>query len=385
MQDKYNRQLYTYDLPQDLLDPPLGTPHHHLEPFNVISLPEPAWAVTVYPSFSLEVPNQCLYLASVRDMPVRLLSPFTPSILASYPLVYHHKERWVTPNCLLFHPRDPTMFFAGGIGAIHLFDINRDGEPPYRNIMRPSLKGVSREIKALASMAGQGDDDGPRHWPLKGIVSAMDMNSEGLLAAGTFSKDLAILDPDADSTVVTRLFLPQDESGITGLKFHPSASSGNYLVAGSRRSKALHVFDIRNPRSVLARLTDRICATSQRVEFDITDEGEVWAGCTDGKLRMWERLGLEEGDVAPSWEREMHHDPIEAVELHPRGAPVVATCGGPSQVSRLVDKKQAEPWEQEISDSQGSDVSDGELNVEDQTNISSTLQLWQFALNNTSK
>ena len=380
LRDKYNRQLYTYVLPPDLLEPPTGQKHHVLKPYSIVSFPEPAYAVAVHPSFSLAAPEQCLYLSSIRDMPIRLLSPFASGILASYPLVNEQTERWMTPNSLLFHPRDLNTFFAGGIGTVSLFDINRNGEPPYRQITRPLIKSVTRQMKVLASMAQHIEENGHDSWHLKGIVSAMDMNCDGLLAAGTFSKRLAILDPTSSVDAVGRLPLPQDEgTGVTGVKFHPSPSRCNYLVVGSRRSTMLHVFDIRNLGSVMATLTDRISATPQRLEFDVTGDGKVWAGCTDGKLRVWDELGLKVGDVSPSWEQESHRDTVAAVQMHPGGAPVMATCGGASS-TWLADREKSVPGQRRNLDAEESDQNESERTISYETDTHRTLEVWQVSL-----
>ena len=379
LRDKYNRQLYTYILPPDLLEPPPGQEHHFLKPYSIVSLPEPAYAVAIHPSFSLTAPEQCLYLSSIRDMPIRLLSPFASGLLASYPLVSEQTERWTTPNSLLFHPRDLNTFFAGGIGTVSLFDINRNGEPPYHQIMRPPIRSITRQMKVLASMANQSEDNGQDNWHLKGIVSAMDMNCDGLLAAGTFSKRLAILDPTSSVDAVGKLPLPQDEgTGVTGLKFHPSPSRCNYLVVGSRRSTVLHVFDIRSPGSVMATLTDRISATPQRLEFDVTSDGKVWAGCTDGKLRVWDELGLKVGDVSPTWEQESQRDTVAAVQIHPGGAPVMATCGGASS-PRLAEREQSVPVHQSNLDAKESDQNECERTIRCETDTHSTLEVWQIS------
>ncbi|KAL9052342.1 MAG: hypothetical protein Q9206_004343 [Seirophora lacunosa] len=71
--------------PPDLLSP--STCPFHLTPYSTQPNPEPVYATTFHPSYTLQDPSTALHLASLRALPIRLYSPFlSPAIAASYPL-----------------------------------------------------------------------------------------------------------------------------------------------------------------------------------------------------------------------------------------------------------------------------------------------------------
>ena len=263
----------------------------------------------------------------MRSLPIRLLSPFTSNILASYPLYYDDRELWLTPHSLLFHPRDGRIFYAGGENGVCVFDMNRDGEGPYAQTFEARWKR-KKLLRHGVPMGHQEEGLGQRGLS-RGLVSALAMNMEGCLAAGTFTGEVGITNTNSEEGTVVKLALPADAgAGVTGLKFHPDPSRQNYLVTASRKADALHVFDVRNPGSSLASLENRKAMTPQRMGFDVTDEGEVWAGGTDGSIRVWEEVGLREGAIAPRRTINAHGDTVSGVGWHPGGAGVLATCAG---------------------------------------------------------
>ena len=68
--------------------------------------------------------------------------------------------------------------------------------------------------------------------------------------------------------------------------------------------------------------------TQQRLRVDITENGEVLAGGTDGVVKVWERIGMREGELQATWGWQAHEDVVGGVGAHPSGAGVVATCSG---------------------------------------------------------
>ena len=59
----------------------------------------------------------------------------------------------------------------------------------------------------------------------------------------------------------------------------------------------------------------------------MTEGGEVWAGGTDGVVRVWEGLGRSEGRVDADWGFKAHGDVVVGVGVHPGGG-VLASCSG---------------------------------------------------------
>ena len=68
--------------------------------------------------------------------------------------------------------------------------------------------------------------------------------------------------------------------------------------------------------------------TQQRLGVDITERGNVLAGGTDGKVHVWEGIGMQEGEIEPSRDWQAHGDVVGGVGAHPGGAGVVASCSG---------------------------------------------------------
>lgn len=278
----------------------------------------------MHPSYNLQEPSSCLALASLRALPIRLFSPFAADrLLASYPLVSPTTEAWTAPHSLLVSPGDVNTFFAGSESCVSVFDLNRDGDGPVTRMRTtPSRRG--------GRAAGQGQG-------MKGIVSALGMSCEGLLAAGTYSRWVGLYDgfgrggdagvfpigADVDAEA-------DDEvgrgGGITQVLWSPC---GRYLCVAERASDGVSVWDIRGTGKRLAWLRGRNARTQQRLGVEVAPAGkEVWAGGLDGAVRVWEGLGLAEGVMDPSsWQFRAHGDAVSSTTLHASGS-VLATCSG---------------------------------------------------------
>ena len=265
-------------------------------------------------------------------------------------------EAWVAPHSLLFNLQDPNTFFAGADGFIAIFDLHRNGEGPSARLMTGKGRKRSKGGGAgavLAASKQSGID-------VRGIISALAMNAEGVLAAGTFSGRIALLDPYNSSTVVATLPLPADAgNGVTSLHFHPEPSRSNYLLAASRLSNAMHVFDVRQSTAPLAVLVGREAVTQQRLGVDVTENGEVWAGGADGVVRVWEGMGMKQGELETRCTWKGHDDTVGGLGLHPGGAGVVASCAGSRQygedrwfLGKAERKNGTGPMETEHSDSE---------------------------------
>lgn len=303
--------LRSFVLPADLLTPPHP---QKLRPYALHQSPEPLYAATFHPSYSLQEPSTCLTLASPRALPIRLFSPFTADrILASYPLVSPTTEAWIAPHSLLFSPQEASTFFAGSESCVSVFDVNRAGdEPMLRMHTTPSRRGG-------AAGRGQG---------MKGIVSALGMSSEGMLAAGTYSRWVGLYDGfgrGGDAGV----FSAGAEDGVEragGITQVIWSVCGRYLCVVERASDGVGIWDIRGTGKRLAWLRGRNARTQQRLSVEVMG-GEVWAGALEGVVRVWEGLGMAEGVRDPSWEFKAHEDTVSSTTLHPSGS-VLATCSG---------------------------------------------------------
>lgn len=164
---------------------------------------------------------------------------------------------------------------------------------------------------------------------MKGIVSALGINKEGLLAAGTFGRWVGLYDGFGRGGEVGCFTVGADEEeetrgvGVTQVLW---SGEGRYLCVVERGCDGVGVWDIRGTGKRLAWLRGREARTQQRLGVDVKG-GEVWAGGTDGTVRIWEGLGMREGVVESSWDFKAHDDAVSSTTLHPVGS-VLATCSG---------------------------------------------------------
>ncbi len=163
---------------------------------------------------------------------------------------------------------------------------------------------------------------------MKGIVSALGMSGEGMLAAGTYSRWVGLYDGfgrggDAGVFAVGTQDEGERGGGITQVLW---SVCGRYLCVVERASGGVGVWDIRGTGKRLAWLRGRNARTQQRLGVEVTG-GEVWAGDLEGMVRVWQALGMAEGVVDPSWGFRAHGDAVASTTLHPSGS-VLATCSG---------------------------------------------------------
>lgn len=184
---------------------------------------------------------------------------------------------------------------------------------------------------------------------MKGIISALAMSSEGILAAGTFNRWVGLYDSygRGDTVGVFPLGAEDEpegeaEKGITQLIW---SACGRYLCIAERGSDGISVWDIRGTGKKLAWLQGRKARTQQRLGVDVI-AGEIWAGGTDGIVRMWEGLGMKEGVVEPKWSFQAHEAAVSSAVLHPTGS-VLATCSG----QRHWESSPDQGWQDSDSDS----------------------------------
>lgn len=149
---------------------------------------------------------------------------------------------------------------------------------------------------------------------MKGIVSALGMSGEGLLAAGTFTRNVGLYDDYGNGGTVAIFPLRDDGdrmsadgevgqgTGVTQLLWSACA---RYLCVVERGSDGIDIWDIRGAGRRLAWLRGRRALTPQRLGAEVAGH-EIWAGGTDGKIRVWDSLGTKEGVIDPVWEFGAH-------------------------------------------------------------------------------
>jgi hypothetical protein len=161
---------------------------------------------------------------------------------------------------------------------------------------------------------------------MKGLVTAMAL-SEGVLAAGTNTRQVGLYAGDGCGETLGVFHLPEDEEdgggGVTGLSW---SACGRYLYISERRSDVVSVYDIRVTGHRMASFCGRKAQTNQRLGVDVATGlgGEVVAGGIDGMVRIWQG-GEGGGECVGAWQA--HQDVVASAVVHPFGS-VVATCSG---------------------------------------------------------
>ncbi len=163
---------------------------------------------------------------------------------------------------------------------------------------------------------------------MKGIVSALGVSSEGMLAAGTYTRWVALYDvlSRGGNAGVFSVGTEDEVERGGGITQAVWSACGRYLCVVERASDGVGIWDIRGTGKRLAWLRGRNARTQQRLSVEVVG-AELWAGALDGVVRVWEGLGMAEGVMDPSWDFRAHEDSVSSTTVHPSGS-VLATCSG---------------------------------------------------------
>jgi len=154
---------------------------------------------------------------------------------------------------------------------------------------------------------------------MRGIVSALSLqpraNDEtGMLAAGTWTRWVGLYDMGGmGGTVATWSIADAADKnagvGGTGITQTAWRACGRYLFVVERKSRGILVYDVRVTGELVCWLEGRGAETNQRLGVDVF-EGErgteIWAGGTDGVVKVWDNVGMIEGAQGRSWEWRAH-------------------------------------------------------------------------------
>jgi len=170
---------------------------------------------------------------------------------------------------------------------------------------------------------------------MKGVVSTMAISGQGLLAAGTFSRWVGLYDGHGRGNTVGVFSVAgeneKEEGSVgNGLTQILWSACDKYMCTVERASDGIAVWDVRGTGKRLAWLRGRKARTQQRLWADVMS-AEVWAGGTEGVVRVWEGLGQAEGVLDPNFEFQAHDDAVSSTTLHSTGS-VLATCSGQRHV-----------------------------------------------------
>jgi len=274
-------------------------------PYTRHTYPSSINCVSPYPLFTLTDTSTTLYLSTPNALPIRLTNALSPSPIpiSTYPLMSPTTEAYYTPSSLLWS--SPAYFLAGTDCLVALFDVSRNGEGPISRM--PTIPSKRHKMKG----GGVG---------MRGIVSALSMQlslenaDAGMLAAGTWTRWIGLYDmAGMGGTVATWCIAEAADvhagvggSGITQTLW---SACGRYLFVVERKSRGVLIFDVRVTGKLVAWLEGRDADTNQRLGVDVfgAEAGsEIWAGGTDGVVKVWERVGMTEGALQRSWEWKAH-------------------------------------------------------------------------------
>lgn len=336
-----------------------------LRPYAQLTSANPIWAFAVNPLFHFQDASSTHGLLSRRDSyitlhnalwdmsrssdrsndqyssvqgPVDISKP-----LASYKLVDHLTEAVVAPSSLTYS-HDGAYFFAGAQNRIATFDLTYTDDPIHSI---PTIPSKRNKLKG----GGRG---------FKGCISALSLSlpstasRSGTLAAGSRTRYVGIYDP-VGGTEVTHFALPgtmdgrklRNENlhgvigdGVSQVKWSPD---GMYLYVAERQSDVLFIYDVRNFSLSLGHCAGRAALTMQRLGFDVwsaattladhstsfSSSHQVWAGGTDGKVRVWRDAHLAQGARLPSETLQVQNEktPVVSALVNSFGNLMVAASG----------------------------------------------------------
>jgi hypothetical protein len=350
----FNRSFSVYPI-DTTIQAETGT--RHLKPYAQFKSADPIWAFAVNPLFNVNDANSTHVLISRRDRYITLHnalwdvsqshstdSPNQPvniaQPLASYKLINHLTEAVSAPLSLTYS-HSGTHFFAGLQNSIATFDLSYPDDPIHTIATIPSARS---KLKG----GGRG---------FKGWISALTLSPEtafshsSLLAAGSRTRNVGIYDATSGEEVTT-FSLPGTLNGrklananmrhvmgdgVSSLKYSPC---GSYLYVAERQSDVLLIYDVRNFSLALGYCAGRAALTKQKLGFDVWNAGaspydiegmahEVWAGGTDGMVRVWRDPYRKEGAVEADEVVSVGEGDAGVVGtmVHASGGLAVAACG----------------------------------------------------------
>jgi len=307
-----DQSLRTFVLPSDLLDE--AAQPHAMTAYSTGPSPTNMLSYAIYPGFDLSNTSSTLVLSAAAEQPITLRNALDyDTVHAKYFHVNSLTEAYERVNSLAFS-RDGSYFIAGGKDRIATFDCSRNASGPTTNFRTAVSKKARKQYGA------------PRGVGCAGIVNALAISADGMLAAGTTEREIALYDNEGRGECITAFSVAQlpggydsdyvKGTGITSLQWSPC---GTYLVIAERQSDSMQVYDVRNTLQWVSHLTGRKAETNQKLGIDMVptaDGYEVWAGGTDGCVRMWNNPGHQYGEHTLDMEMKLHDGKLSRLETY---------------------------------------------------------------------
>jgi hypothetical protein len=358
----YDRMFSVYPIDNDILQ---ESSTRSLNAYASFKSADPLWAFSVNPYFDLNEASTATVLVSRRDQYISLHNalwdlsgdrPISPDSaddesgvkttrppvnistkLASYKLVDYLTEAVIAPTSLTY-THSGTHFLAGEQDRIALFDMEYTTDPISKIQTIPSKRN---------KLKGGG-------YGFKGVISALNispstqMSRTGILAAGSRTRYVGLYDAEGSGEEITHFSLPGQVNGrkiwdgedtalmgagVSELKW---SACGKYLFVAERMSDVILIYDIRKFERALGCCGGRNAMSTKRMGFDVWSVGdvyaqdvahEIWAGDTDGCVRVWRDPHLKEGRVEAEEVVKVSDSPLASTLVHPCGSLAIAASG----------------------------------------------------------
>jgi hypothetical protein len=187
-------------------------------------------------------------------------------------------EAYETPHSLLFNTLG-THFLSGSNSQISLFDLSRPGQSPVTTL--PTIP--SKRKKLIGGGVG-----------FKGIISALSISNDGVLATGTFTRHVGLYDSEGSGGEIASFSIAgtgaESSIGGRGVTQVLWSSDSRYLYIAERGSEGILVYDIRVTGQLVGWLSGRNAHTMQRLHVSLATSQtgeELWAGGLDGRISAW--------------------------------------------------------------------------------------------------
>ncbi|POW22472.1 hypothetical protein PSHT_01190 [Puccinia striiformis] len=336
-----------------------------------------------FPYSSINDPSRYCFVVAVKDHPIHLLDASDGRIRASYPIV-DHRERMVAPHSMLFSDDGTTsdsllrlsllsFFFTLGserltvLLSLHNIDYALDSSlASIRQLKYSMYLDQAKQAKDIRRSHPGNVRMDKRH----NTALALDPLQQGLLAAGSYSGQIALHDTKSSEIAPALVLIPRNH-GVTQVnqknegtpllllrmigkqyhslddftflnsdpafiyesddtlvqlflqvKFHPQNDQVMFSV--SRKSNQILCWDLRYGATTFHSFY-RPGRTNQKIQFDIDWPGaNLITGATDGKLRFYSLADVNQ----PAQEFKVHADTIGSASFNPTASTTVVTCAG---------------------------------------------------------
>lgn len=266
-------------------------------PLKPASISSPVTSSTFAVFNYSNLPSLDYVLQSRRDLPIAIFyGAFMTTPKASYRWINNATEAYIAPQSLAFR-YDGQHFVAGAKERLAVFNVHQDGCEPLRS-WRTTEGRRARKVIGMPYVS------------LKGLIFSLAISNDGALAAATTDGQIGIWADYGEGESVTSFQVEDEPGSRCSISKVAWSSDGRYLFAAKRQSDILYIYDIRGTGQRLGWLEGRSAQTTLPLGFEAMDNVEnsvdIWAGGTDGVVRVWRNVTQREGAIAPDSSYQAH-------------------------------------------------------------------------------